>query len=604
MRKFLSVLFMAFLLCGCSKDENEEILVPENNQKIKLCAVNLVEDTESADALFLCEDGSYIVCDVNAGNGYGFVYMNPSIDNELTDGVMIIVDSDGSPVMANWGDQYIIFENLTDSGFDCAYIDCKGEITYQWNVAIEECPVMMASRAWYSPWTDSWKELWRMATTGSWDEHNKKALLPFSCKIASFIVTVIGKDYESVGFTFACEVLKSSNINEEDKAYWKNVLDFSNNISGWIEGGWKGLLTDGQIKFSRKNFTTALLASMLNDIGDEGLKKLGERKEEIDNVFSNKEWQIKLSKNLLEFGCDEAEERVDVSTLVYWEIDDRDIDRTWCSVYKDGNQIVVKVKPYEDGVSTRVCSARIKTYATNVQIPPAVLTIRQESVMFDLSESTFTFSKEGGSKGVYVYKNDNITSWEVVAPDWCKITRGENSFFIDVEPSEFDRKGIIDVVGMVRNTGSYITRQIIVEQIGGCDWDGTTWSFNGNVTATGNATVLGGFNAGNVTNFGLHIESVANNEFSLSGDLAVMQGVSDIRLDEGGRLVWTHYNELSESGVYMEEMYKIIFTRIENTKAVGNLSGFANVKTSVSGGGNVNVNVNFNGTFNGTLQSE
>ena len=54
----------------------------------------------------------------------------------------------------------------------------------------------------------------------------------------------------------------------------------------------------------------------------------------------------------------------------------------------------------------------------------------------------------------------------------------------------------------------------------------------------------------------------------------------------------------------MEEMYKIIFTRIENTKAVGNLSGFANVKTSVSGGGNVNVNVNFNGTFNGTLQSE
>lgn len=267
----------------------------------------------------------------------------------------------------------------------------------------------------------------------SWDEHNKKALVPFLCKVVSFSITAIGtvtgNDITNLALTLISETAKSSNINSANIEYMSNTLDFVGLVNDSFEDGWKGFLTNGLISFSYKKFGISMLAQMINKYGDDGLEALGKHQEEIDYTFLNKEWQIKLSTNLIECGIEEKEFRINVATKALWEIDDTNVDNSWCSVYKEGDQIIVKVKSY-DGVETRLCSAKVKTKTYNKQIPPALLTIKQDGVLFELSETDLTFTQEGGTKGVYVYTNDNITSWEVSTPVWCKITKGTNSFLL------------------------------------------------------------------------------------------------------------------------------------------------------------------------------
>lgn len=347
-----------------------------------------------------------------------------------------------------------------------------------------------------------------------------------------------------------------------------------------------------------------MLAQMINKYGDDGLEALGKHQEEIDYTFLNKEWQIKLSTNLIECGIEEKEFRINVATKALWEIDDTNVDNSWCSVYKEGDQIIVKVKSY-DGVETRLCSAKVKTKTYNKQIPPALLTIKQDGVLFELSETDLTFTQEGGTKGVYVYTNDNITSWEVSTPVWCKITKGTNSFFIDVDKSDVDREGVIEVAGVVKNSGSYIKRQIAVKQICDSSWDGTSWSFSGSINVSGVTSIwniLESLNMVDITNFGIQIIDVANNKFSLSGDLAGMEHNSNISIDEKGNLVLNVSQDISEMGIYnLKFISKVVFERIERTKSLGNLTGEVFGKVYVPDGEDMNVEIELNGTFNGVL---
>lgn len=595
------------LFYGCSN--NDDMFTIENNiNDVQMFALDISSETDSTNILLLCKDGSYVYTDVNADNGYGLIYMNPSVENDISEGITVWVDKDGIPFMVNWDNKYIIFENVSDRGFDCAYINDKGEIYYYWDVDISEKTRSIGTRAFYDPWVGAWKDLWITTKNHSWDEHNKKALVPFLCKVVSFTITAIGtvtgNDITNLALTLISETAKSSNINSANIEYMSNTLDFVGLVNDSFEDGWKGFLTNGLISFSYKKFGISMLAQMINKYGDDGLEALGKHQEEIDYTFLNKEWQIKLSTNLIECGIEEKEFRINVATKALWEIDDTNVDNSWCSVYKEGDQIIVKVKSY-DGVETRLCSAKVKTKTYNKQIPPALLTIKQDGVLFELSETDLTFTQEGGTKGVYVYTNDNITSWEVSTPVWCKITKGTNSFFIDVDKSDVDREGVIEVAGVVKNSGSYIKRQIAVKQICDSSWDGTSWSFSGSINVSGVTSIwniLESLNMVDITNFGIQIIDVANNKFSLSGDLAGMEHNSNISIDEKGNLVLNVSQDISEMGIYnLKFISKVVFERIERTKSLGNLTGEVFGKVYVPDGEDMNVEIELNGTFNGVL---
>lgn len=130
------------LFYGCSN--NDDMFTIENNiNDVQMFALNISSETDSTNILLLCKDGSYVYTDVNADNGYGLIYMNPSVENDISEGITVWVDKDGIPFMVNWDNKYIIFENVSDRGFDCAYINDKGEIYYYWDVDISEKLVVL-----------------------------------------------------------------------------------------------------------------------------------------------------------------------------------------------------------------------------------------------------------------------------------------------------------------------------------------------------------------------------------------------------------------------------------------------------------------------------
>lgn len=588
-----------FLLCGCSNDENETTVTDTTD--IQLIALNASSVTNDADIMLLGKDGSHLLCDFENEDGYGVILINGSLENDVSDGIMTLIDQDGKPVMTSCNDYRIIYDNVLENSFDCAIIDKSGEVFYYWDVYIND----MLTRAltteshdtkMYNPLTSTWQTIKNFDWT--WDEHQKQAILPALAKFASFALTA-----SSFKTPFGGASIIYTYISEAKKSDGENINDFVKNAA-FIEDAldigkvWKS----GEVGFNSLK-KLGILSNALNDWADQEFEKMGHYEEYVRPTFESKEWQIKLGTNLIKCGTEEKEYRVNVATKAAWEIDDANVDKSWCSVYKDGNQVIVKVKAY-NGVATRTCFAKLKTKVYNEQIHPALLTIQQDGVVFDLSESNLTFTQEGGFKGVYVYTNDNITSWEVSAPTWCKITKGVNSFFVDINKSDIDREGVIEVAGMLKDSGSYITKQIVVKQICNSYWNGTSWNFSGNVNVTGSGNIVGGFNMADIANFGIQIIDVANNKFSLSGDLAGMEYYSNISLDEQGRLILNLSQNISVTGCSVINTLKIIFEQTEHTKSIGKLTGKTNAKTNIPGTGNVNVKIEFNGTFNGTLLDE
>lgn len=191
-------------------------------------------------------------------------------------------------------------------------------------------------------------------------------------------------------------------------------------------------------------------------------------------------------------------------------------------------------------------------------------------------------------------------------PDWCEIKR-MGLYGFSVTPKEIG-KGLSDEIVIEYSTSYNKDKNVVFEKripvSQKANWNGTSWSFTGSVNATGGGSIVGGIDMANVTNFGIQIENVANNQFSLSGDLAGMEYYSNISLDEQGRLILNTTQNISEAGVYVNCTSKIAFERTEQTKSIGKLTGEANVKTNVPGTENINVKIGLNGTFNGTLLNE
>ena len=455
------------LLVGvaCQEEKVQKNEEPKDEMKeVKMAALNVCGDTENADILLLCDDGSYILCEAENSEGYSVVYMNESLENKFENGLSVFLDENGTPIMATSSKGTFVFKNVSYDSFDCAFIDNQNEISYYNNIQFDfqsmQSRSSLTTRSIFDPWIDSWRTL----TSSGWDEHNKKAIVPFLCKIASFAITagdaVWGTGQIGLAQTFLSELYKSGYYKNE----WLDDLFFGTGMTSLSLSGidLKNFLNNGNVVFTPKKFGLSYLAYLLNEYGDNQLEKLGQIEEWVGPHFDTEEWRISLSTNLLECYPDDDWYLVDVSSKAMWDIDESQIDHNWCEVKKLDVQVAVHVKPNE-GENDRTCNLVI--YAKNsTEIAPVSLTIKQSGIVFELSEEKLSFTQDGGSKGVYITTNENIKSWDVTSyPSWCKIEKGNYSFFINVFKNDGEKREGIITVTAYRN-GGILNKEILIEQ--------------------------------------------------------------------------------------------------------------------------------------------
>lgn len=589
LRKCLSVYvqtLIVLLLASCSdnpsqpsQDENEE----DNNT---VAMINLSDATESADFIMLCKDGNYIMGNFNAENGYGLLMVDFGV-GEQQEELTIMVNPEGIPEMLSYKETTFVIRNITDKDFDFATIDSQGNITYYWDIPYDFGDTdsrSIESLVW--TFTQPFKKWYEQTAGGirnfTWDEHTRRMIGPYLLKVTAFADIAIScrKKPNPAPFLSAIQAAinegyKSGLWNVKTASWFDNSINAINDLNiKWENEQWN-------FKFRPKGVIEQIIdiSGRLNDCGDKLLYKKSHYKPEMDPIFDAEEWQIKVSPTVIEAGPDAATYSVDVSSKAQWKVES---NASWCKVSRQGNQAIVKVDAYQ-GTETRSCNVEITTQTYTPEISPATFAVVQQGILFELSESKLSFKPEGSTRGIYVYTNSNITSWEITAkPDWVdKIDKAPNSFFIDVGENNTGetRSGLLTVTGYINN-GTWIDRTVELIQPAGLEWNNTSWSFTGNYTMT-----TEGESSSSPIKFELEIQDVATQQFSLKYegvDLSLTRNTDDMEMslteDEKGQLIltMTEKEETREDNenwgkIYIQQQFKI--KRINIDSANGDISG-------------------------------
>lgn len=589
LRKCLSVYaqtLIVLLLASCSdnpsqpsQDENEE----DNNT---VAMINLSDVTESADFIMLCKDGNYIMGNFNAENGYGLFMVDFGV-GEQQEELTIMVNPEGIPEMLSYKKTTFVIRNITDKDFDFATIDSQGNITYYWDIPYDFGDTdsrSIESLVW--TFTQPFKKWYEQTAGGirnfTWDEHTRKMIGPYLLKVTAFADIAIScrKKPNPAPFLSAIQAAinegyKSGLWNVKTASWFDDSINAINDLNiKWENEQWN-------FKFRPKGVIEQIIdiSGRLNDCGDKLLYKKSHYKPEMDPIFDAEEWQIKVSPTVIEAGPDAATYSVDVSSKAQWKVES---NASWCKVSRQGNQAIVKVDAYQ-GTETRSCNVEITTQTYTPEISPATFAVVQQGILFELSESKLSFKPEGSTRGIYVYTNSNITSWEITAkPDWVdKIDKAPNSFFIDVGENNTGetRSGLLTVTGYINN-GTWIDRTVELIQPAGLEWNNTSWSFTGNYTMT-----TEGESSSSPIKFELEIQDVATQQFSLKYegvDLSLTRNTDDMEIslteDEKGQLILTmiEKEETREDNenwdkIYIQQQFKI--KRINIDSANGDISG-------------------------------
>lgn len=589
LRKCLSVYvqtLIVLLLASCSdnpsqpsQDENEE----DNNT---VAMINLSDVTESADFIMLCKDGNYIMGNFNAENGYGLLMVDFGV-GEQQEELTIMVNPEGIPEMLSYKETTFVIRNITDKDFDFATIDSQGNITYYWDIPYDFGDTdsrSIESLVW--TFTQPFKKWYEQTAGGirnfTWDEHTRKMIGPYLLKVTAFADIAIScrKKPNPAPFLSAIQAAinegyKSGLWNVKTASWFDDSINAINDLNiKWENEQWN-------FKFRPKGVIEQIIdiSGRLNDCGDKLLYKKSHYKPEMDPIFDAEEWQIKVSPTVIEAGPDAATYSVDVSSKAQWKVES---NASWCKVSRQGNQAIVKVDAYQ-GTETRSCNVEITTQTYTPEISPATFAVVQQGILFELSESKLSFKPEGSTRGIYVYTNSNITSWEITAkPDWVdKIDKAPNSFFIDVGENNTGetRSGLLTVTGYINN-GTWIDRTVELIQPAGLEWNNTSWSFTGNYTMT-----TEGESSSSPIKFELEIQDVATQQFSLKYegvDLSLTRNTDDMEIslteDEKGQLIltMTEKEETREDNenwdkIYIQQQFKI--KRINIDSANGDISG-------------------------------
>ena len=578
-------------------------------------AVKVTGEVENADVALFFKDGSYIVSDFENDTGEAVVYYNTNAENDFEDGLTIFLNSNGLPKMISFKENNIII-NTKGENLDLAFIDSDGGLSYAFNVNIESelTRSLIATKAWYNLITDPFVDAWNAAKSfdWSWDEHQAKAIVPFLCKVASFGITAASLFAEgpfgaiSLAVTLGDEIYKSKNGYDAPWGEYFTATEAA--LVGPSGMKWGTFIKDGKLVFSKKWLPLSMLASVLNQYGDEQLKKMGEYIPMVEQTFGQ-EWQIRLSSYTVEAGPEGGQFTVSVDTKTGWSIDDSNVDKRWCDVQKQGNTISVKVSPYTEGVEVPTCYALVKCPpGYEDRIPPARLTIKQTGVVFELSASSLSFNQFASNGAVSVSFNNRISSWEVTSyPEWCNARPYPDGplskallVVVDDEMSLLDNlEGTVTATAYVPNSAP-INRYLYISRIP-LVWDKTAWSFEPklNVKTSGDAGYGGGLDK--IT---INISDVANGSFTSNF------GWNSMSMDSTGKLTFQYKGTATRSwtdeegkkhSATMNESATLHLTRIDETHAHAFVSGQGSCSGDLSG--SVSVSGQCDGTRIGYTKS-
>ena len=603
MKKFnaiISALCVVSLLASCSEDKGLSS-GGGSGEGGGMVMINTVDVTENADWMLLCDDGSYVMACMNDGNGYGVMQMELNAGGEETQGYTILVNADGIPMAVGNDEMTIQIENITNTDFDCAVIE-KGsdDIHYYWDIPYTFGGIEtrgLVGDVWNtvaSPFKSWYEQVSGGIRNFTWDEHSKKMIMPYALKVCGFAIQAV--TFVKSPIVGAPSMLKTvidegykSGLWDQQSPGWCDIpvkaLDFLEENGKW---GLKFDLVGGFISISSG-------ADLMIRVADVMYDELSRCEPATSAVFTGEEWQIKLSPATIEAGPEAAIYAAAVTSQALWEVEG---GANWCRARKEGDKVVVEVDDYS-GLETRTCTVVVKTVTYTSDIPNALLHVVQQGVLFDLSESSLTFEAKGGSAGVYVNANEQITSWNVSGcPSWVRISeRSDNSFYINVEENKEgeDRSGIITVTG-VTTSGSMIDRTVQVTQYGnlGWQWDNTSWSFSGTITET-----LDGKQSSSEYNFDIDIKSVEDGQISFSIFGSAPQLSSTV--DAVGRLVVrANWQNVIDGWLKVDMIITFTFERTGVATSVCRMNGSIDSEDLEDGG---HISGTVEGYLEGTLKN-
>lgn len=434
-------------------------------------AIDLKEDTRRNEAMILLEDGSYYLYESRDEGTFHSLYFNPSIENELSEGILFTADDKDDIITITYKEERFIINKVGKTTYNIA--EKKEDESIHYWYGIEYDAESIDDPGSYSsdvPLTKSMSES---------DKHFYKWLAYKSIFIISTAFgTVTSGPYVGTATlipTIYFELCRSGIIkvnNDLEKEFLhgtENVLSFNNVVMNSVK--WRKLIESEQFVMNYKGGILSLL-SLLNNAADKEFELIS-RVEEVVKPELGDEWNIKLNPQGVT--CQNANEQhiVQVSSKAMWKVDDSTVDHSWCSVEKVDDHIVVTVKENKMSGSYQTCYATIlqAVESNTYHVSPVKLFIVQNNLKFSLSEKELVFGKEGGSKPVQVEYSDNIKSWRVTQwPDWCMIDQQETwnyratTFWVNVKASEVDHEPSTIVVTGYLEGGGYIDVSLSVRQ--------------------------------------------------------------------------------------------------------------------------------------------
>ena len=445
---FLAVLFLGS--CG------RETVIPEEPEEIpNIVAVDLKHDFgKNGFSLFLRKADGATRASIGDGPVFFFaqeedvdmMYYNPSAENAVSDlsseGVMAYHFKEEGVLAMVLPESELILKKVEDKTYNAAVIGADGEVFYLYGLIIEDADGeetgedvrtrISGEDAWYIGFSAFLK------------------LTAFSLQAVE--VVIIPDKATGVIKTGLLEAWKSDILGMKSKTGEKAIRIVST--------------IDELASLANLELFDVMIAE-INRLADNELAKVGKEKEDIVPPLGE-EWNFRITPPWLVVPNNDARYVVPVSSKAMWKVDDSKVDKSWCTVEKSGNNLMVDIKENPNsGVHT--CYATIVQAAESgtYHISPVDFLIEMEDAKFSLYPQELVFPGEGGSKAVAVNRSSNIIDWHIdKKPDWCTIEKGNNTFFIDVEPSNEGHEPEAIVVYGAINEDIFFYSEVIVSQKG------------------------------------------------------------------------------------------------------------------------------------------
>ncbi len=477
---------VTMLISACSQNEPS---MSGKKKKLTYAAINLNDTTLDADILVAANDRSYMVCDVNYKDKCGTLFFSVTSKKHLNEGFLIYMDSTGTPMMLRTPkqDEYY-FKNVTESGCDVAHKAANGEISYFWDVELEEGAAKSglprrAPASWSDAITSPFTTWWADASSfdWTWDKHQRKAILPFLAKVTSFAitaVTAVGEgDAIGVLITIYEESLKSGLVDG-------SLMTYIDAYGQWSEfkDHYKAV-TEGVAVEDVKGFAIGKIASTLNDYADDALTNIATFEEISWDIFNHPENHIALSRYMLNYPQSGGIGLVKVTAQPGWYCNPNSLP-SWCrcTVDQENNQLNFTVEANE---SATVREATLLVYPPS-RVQPARLTIKQNGYAFMLDPTSLTFTGPVDYKAILVQTNDQVETWRVKScPGWLMHERSETTIWLVTQGNASGTKTGSVVVEATFYDGSTVTKSCAVRWEAGTGsyaWDNTSWAFIGPMT--------------------------------------------------------------------------------------------------------------------------